>query len=345
MRKGKIKFSHTSIDKKIGTKTDYFRVCQDSKNKTGDWENYPGFEPQLRELKFRFPFSKMENNIKIGYSGYCQLSMDGTAKGALGSYFVASNGIGCQLIARPDGHKGVEYGTASGKELLLTPERLSKWKMVKKRMTVFISPDGWGPHEYVGWSTTSEVAMEGVSAEYTQLERLIGTNLAMVPLTLRATTKQFKNREGQSVRFSFGSIGYSGTPMRLKEAVEEANSLKEFFNLSSLEDDFERQSFFFEEEDEAVIPVTEKTNPETGEVTLFNLNGDEIPATSTNEDISDFLRGLVGEAQVRNIVSLAKKLGKESEVLLCSSPAKALALLNNMVSEDNRARKKADQAA
>ncbi len=341
MRKGKIKFSHTSAGQKIGTKTDYFRVCQDAKNKAGDWENYIGFEPQLRELKFRFPFTKIGNNIKIGYSGFCQLPIDGTARGELGSYFVVSEGIGCPLIARPDGHSGILYdGRDEKKSLLLTEERLAKWKMVKKRMSVFISPEGWGPHEWIVWSTTSEVAMDMLQTEYTQLERLLGNNLCLVPLTLRAVTKQFKNKEGKNTRFALGSIGFSGSPKELMDNTNEANNLKNFFNIKALEEDFERSSFFFEEdEDESQVVAKEVINPETGEVTHLNSKDEEI-APRHGFDLAETIQGLVGDTQVRTIVQLAKKLNREAEILQCNSPAKALALLNSLVSEDNRARQK-----
>lgn len=342
MRKGKIKFSHVNSTGR-GTKTDYFRVCQDIKEKSGDWALMPGFEPQLRELQFFFPFKKMENNVKISYSGFCQLPIDGRKNGPKGSYFVSSDGLDSPLYARPDGHSGMIYDGRDGK-FLLTQERLDNWSMVKKRLSLIMVPYGWSPTEHIAWSTTSGIAMDYIINEYMSLQTLLRDDLCMLPLTFRAIGKQFKNRAGLNVKFSFGTIGFTGSPFELKEAATQASKLKEFFEIDKIEAEFERDNYFYIDEDDNTedLSVIEQVDEQTGEVAYVDKEtGKEVePPKAANINPEDILQGLLSDSQIKTLIALAKKHERLKDIVAIETTAKALSMLNELVSIDNRHSKK-----
>lgn len=334
MKKGKIKFSTLSNNR--GVKIDNFRIVEDAKDKKGDWQLKAEFPEAVSELEFYFPFTKMENNIKVVYSGYCNLPVAG--KGSrTDSYFVVSDGIGCPLVATPQGHNGRVYGMG-GQELILTEERLAKWQMVKKRMTVFLTPKNWAPHEYVVWHTTSEIAIDNFIQEYLDLSDLVKTDLALIPLCFRAVGKSGKSKSGKSYRFFHGSVGIKHGLMQLKEDAQNATELKKFFDIQRLEKQFEANRFFHEIEEEIVAPenIEEKIDQVTGQVTMVNKATGKEVAEQVN--YGDLLIGFVNETQAKRIVTLAIEQNQEAEIVKIQSTASALALLNKLQSSANKAK-------
>lgn len=328
-KRGKIKFSHKKGNR--GTKTQYFRVCAESLDPQGDWKNHPGFPEPLYEMKFHFPFKKMENNLIIGYSGYTKLPVSAQPGAPLGSYFVLADGIGEPLVAFPDGHNGQEWDGRTDERFVLTEERLAKMQMVKKRLTMILSPEGWGPHEYVTWSTTSEVAIDYAISDYIALVEMIGDDLALFPLTFRAMDKTLKRRDGQTAKFTIGTIGFSGSMTEFAAAVEETKALKEIIDLDKFEVSFESEGIFYksEEGDEAEEEPAEY-DEQTGE--LIKPAG---PSAKETEGIT--LDGLVSNVQKEKILRLAKRFKRMEEVGNVKSSADALRLLNQLTTQEARA--------
>lgn len=322
VKKGKIKFS--TLNNNRGVKTDFFRVVEDAKDKKGDWQIKAGFPEQLTELEFYFPFEKMENNVKIAYSGFCNLPSGGRGSQEK-SYFVVSEGIGCPLVAIPQGHNGITYdGTKN--EILLTEERLAKWRMVKKRMTVFLTPKGWLPHEYIVWHTTSEIAISSFIQEYIDLSTALKDNLSLIPLVFKSIGKSGKNASGQQYRFFHGSISFHGDLHELLDAHNKAKELRKALNIKLLEEDFEAGGFFndIKNEEEAT-----EINPDTGEI---------IPSKSSPAKSSiDLLEAYVNKPQANKLIELAVELGAEEDLLSINSTANALSLLNKLQSRKNAA--------
>lgn len=321
MKKGKIKFSMLVNNR--GQKLDYFRVVSDVKDAKGNWCDNPMFPPEINEMDFYFPFSKFENNIRIGYSGYCKLPCSGP-RSQEKSYFVVSDGIGCPLIAKPDGHDGKMY---SGNDLLLTEERLKKWIMVKKRMTVFLTPAHWSPNEYLTWNTASQIAIDSFTQEYIELSGLLGGDLSLIPLCFRSVGKSGKSASGVNYRFFHGTIGAkNGIPGLVKEKKIAIES-RQVLDISKIEEAFEKKDFFYdlvEPELESVVGV-EETNSGTGEVTIVDRK----------VDIGEFLEPYMKKAQAAKLVSLAIELGKESEIMKIKCISDALSLLVKLQNEQS----------
>lgn len=337
---GKIKFAKVKNNR--GAKTDFFRVVYDVKDPSGDWKEMRGCE-ELTEMNFYFPFEKMENNIKIVYSGYTQLPKSSRRNASLGSYFVVSEGIGSPLIATPDGHDG-RYYDGRDSSIELTEERFAQWTMVKKRMTVFLTPADCAPNEYVVWHTTSEIAMDSLIEEYSKLVELFKTNLSLVPLTFKAIGKQGKTITGVSYRFFYGTIGSNLGLSGLRDGVEKAKELRDFFDVKTLENNFEKNGFFYDDENNVStsnIPegYEERVNTDSGEVTTVNQETDEILETSDKVDYGSVLAPFCAKNQAIRILSLAVEQDKEEEILKITSTAQALSLLNSLQNSNNDSNK------
>ncbi len=336
VKKGKIKFS--TLNNNRGVKTDFFRVVEDAKDKKGDWQVKAGFPEQMSEMEFYFPFQKMENNIKIAYSGFCNLPSNGS-KSRPASYFVVSEGIGQPLIATPVGHNGIIYDGRGNDALTLTEKRLQQWPMVKKRMTMFLTPKGWLPNEYIVWHTTSEIAIGNVLQEYMDLCDLLGDNPCLVPLVFKAVGKSGKNAAGKAYRFFHGSISANCSPFELYDIHDAAKKLRKKLHVENLEKNFEALSYFGQpEDDDNQVPegFSQVVNQETGEVSLVNQEtGESRPHSSQKLDYGDILASYVSKPQASRIVELAMELGREKEILDITSVANALALLNSLQSEHN----------
>jgi hypothetical protein len=326
-KRGKIKFSH--VKNQRGIKTDYFRVCGDQKDPQGDWMVLPGFPEQMYGMNFHFPFKKLSNNVIIGYSGYVKLPTSANRGAPLASYFIMADGIDAPMVAFPDGHNGREWDGRVHKDYTLTQERLNKWAMVKKRMTVLLVPEGFGPHEYVTWSTTSSVAMDYILADYMALSGMIGDDLALFPLKFRALAKTIKNRDGQTAKFSIGTIGFGGTPKAFAEAIQETKGLKEIINLDEFEKTFESEGVFYygDEGSEYEEPVEYDEN--TGEV---------IPTSANNsEALGITLKGLVSNTQKDKIIALAKKHDRVAELAEILTTGDALRFMNQLMTAEAKA--------
>jgi len=325
-KRGKIKFSHVKNNR--GQKTEYFRLVTDTKDPQGDWKCHPSFPEQMMEMRFRFPFTKMENNIIIGYSGYTKLPVSSQRGAPTASYFVLADGIGEPMVAFPDGHNGVEWDGRKKKDLILTEERLANMKMVKKRMTMIMIPDGWGPHEYVTWSTTSNVAMDYAISDYTSLVEMTGGDLALFPLTFRAMGKTLKRRDGETAKFSIGTIGFGGSLTDFAASIKEAKVLKAAINIAKLEDTFEREGIFYKSADGNEFDDEPVDHDE--------VTGEVPQSTLPKEEIGSQLKGLLSNAQRERIINLAIRFGREEELIKVTKSASALRLLNQLVTQEAR---------
>lgn len=332
-KRGKIKFSHKKGNR--GQKTQYFRVVADSLDPQGDWKNHPSFPDPMYEMKCYFPFSKMDNNILIGYSGFTQLP-SGPERGApLKSYFVVADGIGEPLLALPDGHNGYEWDGRKDPNLILTEERLAKMQMVKKRMTMILCPDGWAPHEYVTWSTTSQMAIDFAIADYVSMSELAGGDLSLIPFTFRAVDKTLKRRDGQIAKFTIGTIGGHGDIFTMAETMERVKKLRKTFSTKGLEEAFELEGFFYksEEGDEIEEPVEPAViNEETGEVLK--------PATVSPKEIARLaLQPHLSKAQVEKVLKIAGTLNRFEECANVRSQSDAMRLMNMLATASSIAQK------
>ncbi len=324
MKKGKIKFS--TLKNNRGVKIDGFRIAEDLKDKAGDWQLKTEFPKMMNELDFYFPFNKMENNISISYSGYCNLPKNG-ANSAEGSYFVVSDGIGCPLVAMPNGHNGKCYGAKGETNLILTEERLKKWSMVKKRMAVHLTPINWAPHEYLVWHTTSTIAIDSFIQEYMNISDMIQNDLSLIPLSFKAVGKSGKSKTGVSYRFFHGSISTSKGLLQLKKDVEDAIQLRKFFDINEIEKQFEQRSYFYEDD------ASSSNNGE--EVAHDEKTGEIIQDASKAINYKDLLLPFVNEAQAKRIITLATEADCTDKIVKLTSTTHALSLLNKLQSNKN----------
>ena len=338
MKKGKIKFSELKNNR--GVKTDHFRVCDNVKDTKGDWKVKAGFLEEQHSMEFYFPFKKMENNLKITYSGYCQLPV-GKKGSNNDNYFVTSKGINCPLVAIPQGHNGRVYDGCNN-ELLLTEERLSKWPMVKKRMSVYLTPANWAPHEYVVWSTTSEIAIATFSQEYNELSTSIGDNLSLIPLVFRAVGSSGKSKSGVSYRFFYGSISIANGPLEFINQLDDIKKCRKILNIDAIEKTFEEASLLYEHsdsDDEHIVPdgFIEHVDDTSGEVTLVDkVSGEEMPMQE-DQNFGEILASFVNKTQAVKIMSLATELNRTQEITAINSTAAAFSLLNSLQNSKNSA--------
>lgn len=317
MKKGKIKFSTISGNKVV--KLEGFTVVTDVKQRGTGWIKHPEFDQPtpLKVMEFYFPFSKMQNNIRIDYCGYCELP-DGGRNKRLATYFMVAADIGQPLTAVPVGHNGKVYQNLRP----FVEEDLDKFKGVKKRMSVQLTPKNWSPHEYVSWSTTSEVAMDYFCKEYTQLEKLFGS-LQGIPLLFKAHGIEINTPNGIN-RTYLGSLSING-------GIEKISYLKGMNPMDGL--DFSHIEKMYEDdllarvteeaaEVEAESNVTPKHNPITGEVEEGN-NVSVVTDIDLTDEQKKLLITHLNEDELKKINTKAKALQVINKIKTSSALARA----------------------
>lgn len=325
---GHIKFAH--VKGNTNTKTEYMRVCHKFRDNAGDWKSIPTFPPTMQEFEFYFPFTKLENNIKVRYSGYADLPVSKEKGAPSERYLIVADGIGEPIMAIPSGHNGIIWdGTKDGNGAMVLDEaRLEKWSKgrggLKKRTTVYMVPKGYAPHEVVTWTTSSEAATNYLLEAYSSLEQLTKHDLAFLPLTLRSVGKQFVNTKGDQVKFHFGAIGYSGSLVQLRADLEEVDAIKGLFDTGAIEKRFEEKDFFFTPDEGAEI----FDDDEPHDVPAHDsLTGEVLENVG---DPSIILEGLVSQEQKQLILQLAEKHGRLQMLSTVQNAAQALVVMNKL---------------
>jgi len=184
--------------------------------------------------------------------------------------------------------------------------------------------------------------MSQIQSSYSQLVSMLGTDLSLIPLCFRAVGISGKSASGKNYRKFIGSIGVKRGLNGLSEGIAKAMEYRKIFNIAALEEELEKESYFYEEDDSTSYkPAIQDGHKEvldrtTGEMTIVDENGKTVEV-SQNIDYGDFLSGLVNVTQAKKIVSLAIGLERESDILKVQSSAQALVLLNSLQSEKNKA--------